>query len=403
MIKKCIFTLLITYISLTTGCISEFNAKLPSGVTDILAVQGNIIGDTTAVFVLTQSVPLDYDPNDEKQYSDYDRNAVLTIIDSNGNQSLPATALGGGTYSIAVGHLDPNVKYALQIECNGDTYRSEPAYPVVTPEIDSVTFIQHEEYGDVIIRISTHDSENQPKYFMWRYIEDWEIVSYFDVQLAYDMNTGIFTAYDEEKNPNPYYYCWKKNITNPILVGSSNDYKENRIVNKDLYQNLASNERFQYLYSTLITQYALSKPAYEYYLSSRKSNEEMGGLFTPQPSEITGNITCVNDPSKRIIGYVDVINNITSKRIFIRSSQISRNRARSCTLYTNGELQALLQMEELNFRLFALYGYDPVIRTPTMDPNDTSVTPESWAARSCTNCTYNGGSVNKPEFWPQGY
>ena len=50
-------------------------------------------------------------------------------------------------------------------------------------------------------------------------------------------------------------------------------------------------DRFTVLYSIQVQQRALSKEGYEYYLNVQQQNEEMGGIFTPQPSEIQGNIS----------------------------------------------------------------------------------------------------------------
>ena len=69
-----------------------------------------------------------------------------------------------------------------------------------------------------------------------------------------------------------------------------------------------------------VQQRALSKEGYEYYLNVQQQNEEMGGIFTPQPSEIQGNISCISQPERRTIGYVGVYKNISEKEN-IHSSQ----------------------------------------------------------------------------------
>lgn len=52
-----------------------------------------------------------------------------------------------------------------------------------------------------------------------------------------------------------------------------------------MYAFASSNLRASYYYSTLMKQRALSKGEFEYYENKVKLSEEMGGLFTPQPSE----------------------------------------------------------------------------------------------------------------------
>lgn len=74
-------------------------------------------------------------------------------------------------------------------------------------------------------------------------------------------------------------------------------------------------------YSILVNQYAISKEAYEYYQMLEKNTENLGTLFDPQPSQLTGNITCVSHPSEVVIGYFDALSE-QSKRLFIDKSQL---------------------------------------------------------------------------------
>ena len=57
----------------------------------------------------------------------------------------------------------------------------------------------------------------------------------------------------------------------------------------------------------------ISRGEYEYYQEKIKLNEEMGGLFIPQPSELPTNITC-NNSDKNVVGYVGVSMNVAKYR-----------------------------------------------------------------------------------------
>lgn len=59
-----------------------------------------------------------------------------------------------------------------------------------------------------------------------------------------------------------------------------------------LYSIKADNNRVFHHYSTLVKQRKISRGEYEYYQEKIKINEEMGGLFIPQPSELPTNIIC---------------------------------------------------------------------------------------------------------------
>lgn len=90
------------------------------------------------------------------------------------------------------------------------------------------------------------------------------------------------------------------------MIGSTEKLKEHLIINNKLLDVPVNEDRFTVLYSIQVQQRALSKEGYEYYLNVQQQNEEMGGIFTPQPSESQGNISCISQPGRRTIGYVGV-------------------------------------------------------------------------------------------------
>ena len=121
----------------------------------------------------------------------------------------------------------------------------------------------------------------------------------------------------------------------------------------------------------------------------------MGGLFTPQPSELTGNITCITDPSKKIMGYIEPVKNITQKRIFVHSTEISGSRFFDCETMDAGELAAYLSDHEITYDQFYMIGF-----RPAGEINPSTGMPFEWSIARCTDCVVDGGSKKKPDFWP---
>ena len=80
---------------------------------------------------------------------------------------------------------------------------------------------------------------------------------------------------------------------------------ENRIIDHKLITIPRYDDRFSYIYSVLVHQYALDRKAFEYFQNIQKQIEDMGGLFAPQPTEIKGNITCLTHPEEIVIGYIN--------------------------------------------------------------------------------------------------
>lgn len=360
---------------LISNCVDKFNAHLPEGDTGLLVVEGNIISDSTVVFCLSRSFALDVD-NIPEDYNQID--AEVSVVGSDGS-SLSAVPLRNGKYQVAVGTLNKDVSYSLKIVYDGNTYTSEPQTPLVTEAIDGISFEQPEDYGDIYIRVSTH-SEGAG-YYLWDYEEDWEVRAQYYTRWFYDPKTDKVTVYDTA----PYVQGWCHGEASKIWVGSTESNTENRLKNKRLYSIASNSLRVSYYYSTLMKQRKLSKGEYEYYQEKVKLNEEMGGLFTPQPSELPTNISC-SDPNKMVIGYVGVNMNVTESRFFISYKDIQYEDPLDCRLMEESEVKkhSINELYSMGYRIayfMEMEGY-------------------SWAKVGCTDVRDLGATLDKPSFWP---
>ena len=381
-----LFTLVLLMI---IGCVSEFNAVLPSSDVQILFVDGNIVENSDMTFYISKSFPINSIGIPQESL---DINANIKIIGSNGYESPSAVNLGKGTYMISsIGELDDNVEYGLKIEYDGDVFQSTLSKPLHTPEIDSVSWIQPDNNSDVYFRVSTHDETGQARFFIWNYVEDWELTSSYYTTVFYEPVRNEYYTID----PAPYYYCWKNHSSDKYLIGATESLSENKIINKKLYNRKVDNDRFCLLYSVIVYQKAISKSAFEYYQNKIVVNDEMGGLFTPQPSELTGNIICITDPSRKVMGYIEPVKNITHKRIFINSSDVTGPRFFNCEIFDLVTVAAYLNERELTYPQYYYSGFRPAGSLDTI-----TGFPHVWTTDRCTDCVINGGSKNKPEFWP---
>ena len=399
-----VFTGLFILIFIAIGCVTEFKANLPSGDQQILVVEGSIIEDTTVTFQLSTSYPMDssYAPPGV-----FNVDAKITLIGSNGYESAPAISLGKGKYSMAIGALDDDVEYGVKIIYKEDTYQSTLSKPLHTPEIDSLSWMQQGESAPVGVCVSTHDNNTgKPEFFLWDYAEDWEFNATYNTSIFFNPKDSTFyvDSLYLALYVGPYYHCWRHTVSHNYLVGSTQTLNENRIINKQLYQIYpGADDRLTVLYAVTMNQKAISKSAYDYYQNKIKLNAEMGGLFTPQPSDVDGNISCISNPLNRAIGYIEVTKNTAHKRLFINSSQIKRPAMDyNCELDSVGGLKMNLQIPQtMNdksvYATLYLLGYRPAL-DPALGPGP--LRPDQWSTAICTDCTQNAGSKNKPDFWP---
>ena len=133
-----------------SNCVDKFNAHLPESSIGLLIVEGSIISDSAVVFSLSRSFSLDV----EGVPPDFNKVDAEVCVTGEDGSSFRGVALGNGKYRVAVGTLHRDVRYSLKIVYEGDTYISEPQYPIGTESIDDVTYEQQGEYGDVSIRFS---------------------------------------------------------------------------------------------------------------------------------------------------------------------------------------------------------------------------------------------------------
>ncbi len=378
--KNHIIYLIFFLIPLIGGCVSDFNAELPSDDLSLLVVDGDIIANSVSVFYLTKT----YSLNESKvPAASQEMKANLYVVGTDGYIS-EGVYLGSGKYQVSVGDLKNDQKYGIKINYNGNTYISEPSAPLSTPPIDSISWKQSTGGDELVsLHVSTH-GDASTGFYKWNYREDWEIESPFLTVVMFDLKMARF--YEDLSLQGQY--CWKKNDINALLLGSTESLVENRIVDKKLIERFPFDDRFSLLYSLTVTQKALSQSGYEYFQNQSKLSEGMGGLFTPQPSEVKGNIFCPEKPELKVIGYVETLKNISQQRMFIRNNEINRRIISICSILDDPEI-----LSNSNSDIYK-EGYRPV--GFTLDDF-------KWAPAKCVDCIVNGGTKNKPDFWPNDH
>lgn len=359
-----------------SGCIDTFDARIPNSVSDLLVVNGNIISDSTVVISLSKTFSIN---REEPPLAFNTIDAEVHVVGSDGT-SIEGTAIGEGQYKIQIGQLNQTTQYSLEIIYEGNKYTSIPQYPIKSTAIDNLTYEQPEDYGDIYICASTQNIETtEPLYYMWTYVEDWEVRTTYYSKWVYVFDEDTIYTFDKA----PYAQGWTHHVSDKTLLGSTESNIINQLKNKRIYSIKSDDIRVSYYYSTLLTQRNLSKGEFEYYQCRMKQNEEMGGLFTPQPSELPTNITCDN-PEKQVIGYVGVNMNVSQRRLYISTDDIQYLNPLKCWVVKGARPYRLLAEQGLRIAYF------------TDGPNGGYY----WAPTACCDCRALGGTPNKPSFWP---
>lgn len=374
------------------SCVEEY--KIPESKSAIryaeLVIQGRILAGDKSIIYISRTQPLNSLKEPESVL-----NAQVTIIGQNGYESkLAEFDIEQDCYTIDTRELPSNTLYAVQVKVENEIYQSEFQSIQYTSEIDDVYY--KENTDGISIHVTTYGDDKASRFYMWTYEEDWEFHADINMQAL-----GGFTLYSdkfyqfENSYDNPYYYCWKHTISRNIHLYSTLDLKENTAKDVELLQIPIDDIRISYIYSILVKQWGLSEDAYKYYRTIKLYSEESAGLFTPIPTELLGNVSCISNPDKRVRGYV-LASQTTTKRIFIYESELKEltSEYEGCTFeyppypqYSGWQISWNLRMKSHPYVIYTPYG--------EIDSNSILYSP------NCVDCrTVDGATKKRPDFWP---
>jgi len=232
------------------------------------------------------------------------------------------------------------------------------------PEIDTLFWTKRER--TVNIHVATHAPDDMVQYYRWTYREEWETRS-----------KVYLRGYP--------FFCITDSKSREILLGTTKGSAFGQ-TNEIIAKISPGNDRFKFLYRINVSQYAISKRAYDYYSNVKKNARQTGSFFARVPSEMKGNITCTSDPDRTVIGYMDV-SFTTQKRMFIYNSEV----------YEDPELSI---PDEFRNKECA------IVYFPSAVPNYVPYLQANiYILRTCVDCQAAGGkSIRElPEDWPNQY
>lgn len=243
--------------------------------------------------------------------------------------------------------------YTLSIEVNGERYESVSDTLRYTPPMDSIYFEQQERPTDseeilsgIALFVDTHSANSDSRFYKWNYSEAWEVKA----ELAYDYNL---------------WRCYDADTSKIVTIASTSQLSDNRVSGLELKFVSTLDSRLKSLYSLLVTQMTISREAFKYWYDIKQTSEMAGTLFDPHHYPIRGNIYNTNDPDDVVLGYFEVVS-VVEKRIFISRWDVYGLKFPLPTCYSIAD------------------GLPDLAGLPAR----------------CTDCTYYGASLTKPDFWP---
>jgi hypothetical protein len=362
------------------GCKDPYYPEVKSSTAHYLVVEGFINPEGATNIRLTRTRAIS--KGDTASYIN-ETGANVSIEDNNGNV-YPLYDNGGGNYSAGYYSLNENFLYRLHITTKDNKQYVSTFVPCKnSPAIDEVGWKLNDK--DVQLFVSSHDENNQTKFYRWDFMQTWELHSQYYSTLVYDpgSQTVVNRSY-------PVFVCYRSNTSDQVFIGSSEKLKEDVIHKAPLELIPYHDRRISVLYSALVTQYALDSAGYNYWNAMKGNTEQTGSIFGSQPNQTKGNIHNISDSSETVIGYIGA-GSTQQKRIFISNADMPPgwNQIRICTEYR-------VPLDSLDY-FFGANVYIPYAADP---PNSPSPTGYFSASGSCVDCRLAGGTLDKPAFWP---
>lgn len=376
------------------SCIYDYTPVVEAS-TSTVVIEGDILvgGYTDVRLSLTR--PLDTEFSEMSQ-NEWPEDARAWVESSSG-----ARYEGVGS-RIDTRSADPSLEYRLHVYYKGRTYVSEWTPVVRSAEIDSVSYTISDDRMNLTVEVSSHGGADNV-YYRWTAKEDWEYHTpnnashYFIPAYTYDhgklYENSTIVPFQNGENT---YYCWDSGRVRDLLIASTEPLSENRLIRHPLFALSCYDQRISFIYSLELTQEALSETAYRYWETMKRNSGDVGGLFSPEPFEMRGNIVNLEDPDEAVVGYISAtVPEI--RRIFINSEQIgfARIPASDREVYNITPLHS--QKKEWN-KLYTS-GYAVFVHTENGKPDEFD-----WLPRRCVDCRVWGrGTKNKPEYWPNDH
>jgi hypothetical protein len=374
------------------GCKQVYNPRPITTASNYLVVEGAInTGTDSTTIHLSRTVPVSSNGSGTPELG-----AIVTII-SDGGASYPCTETGNGNYT-AAGLNVSSGNFGLKINTrDGKVYQSDLVPAKNSPPIDSVYY--RVQGNGVEVYADTHDPTNNTRYYRWDYVGTYEFHSAFS-SLLY-LQTVPVDSVMIRPLADQVYTCWHNDISSAILINSSAKLAKDVITENPIQFISSSAEELEDRYSILVKQYALTGDAYNYYSQLKQNTEQLGGIFDPQPSQLTGNFHCISNPGEPVLGYITA-GSASESRIYIDTRNLPAWLTNSP--YTNCKMDTDLYAQpsgptsfinEVEERIYS--GFDIPIY-PIQPPGAAHPLGYSGGSPSCVDCTLRGTN-KQPSYW----
>ncbi len=304
------FPIFLLGFGLLFSCREPYEPEILSGRLGVLVVEGYLDTEgNPSELKISRTVSLSTDSVANPE------TGAQVFLSSEAGQSWVIPEVSPGIYLFEADIPETDV-YQLDIElANGERYQSKEITPILTPQILNAGFVRDEDGVEIFVNTQGNEQADD---FLWTFEETWVFRPY--TQVGYIFDTLINDVRDRTKEEQ-IYNCFKSEPNPGILLETSSRFQDQVVFRQTITEIPEGNERLQARYSILISQMAIPQDAVSFWETLKRNTEDIGSIFSPLPSIISGNIVSL-DGEIPVVGQVN-LGVVRQERIYINRQEIS--------------------------------------------------------------------------------
>lgn len=393
-LKNAVFVMLAV---ISASCIEEYDVSdfdiIPA---DEVFARGEIKVGAESYVSLQYATPF----NDwTERYVD---NAEVYVVGEDGFRS-PKGVFNEYTHMFEIDTYDarPGTRYSMEITIEGEKFASNYMQLIDTPDISRLYYEINQAKGVVEVFADVDNIGSQQKY-LWTYEEDFEVnaplkveSTTFDGGFIVDYSFLYYNFY----NVNRHLYCWGKQNSTSINLYSATNLADASVKHHKVAQVPGDGIKFDGLYCITVFLNAISDETYNYYEELERQTELSGSLFSPMPSDVRGNISCISNDKKIMRGTITA-SLPAVKRLFIDREEVMEIVNQQ---FGDAYIKPDPRMNILDFEDDVKQRKDDGYLIWSSQPDSWYLRPDNsrfYYPHMC-NCIKRGGTPYKPSWWPK--
>lgn len=300
------------FFGVTLGCVETFDVSYVL-YDDAWVVTGRITDTAPATVEIMRTAPTPMSSKDEIARV---AGARVVLVDDQGDREQLLESRVGYYTGQKPGEV--NKSYYLEITLpEGTELRSSPQLLKVSPSLDSVYIENVEGFQSTAGTVKIDNRGLNLNLYMNRtdtlsHYYKWTVGGTYLTYTAFDAPGRECQSLLSDFDLQPCYIT--KPESSSFLLGQSP--KPDADMFSLTLNYLRPSSEFAHGHSVLVTQYGLTKEAYDYWKKIEDQTISVGSVFDPPPSRIDGNIQPITNSEILVLGFFEA-SSVNTQRIFI--------------------------------------------------------------------------------------